>query len=295
MAMASVQQDAAGAALPGEIRGTSRRLIMRRELPALPLAVVKALGMLGDPDLNLRILSRVLSDDAVLAGRILAIGRSAYYGQRTLPTTLQAALQVIGLRDLRNIIISIVTHNLFNSYGPVADALWSHSLAVALAGRMLSARLPQVDPEQAFLAGLLHDVGQIIFLHDDLEGYSQIASDARQDKRQMIEAEQEHYGFDHGLVGATLIESWNLNSEIGTAVAAHHNYQEISDAKSLPALLIAADYLALKAGLGFYAPAPVPSPEILGTFAFENEELLAQGGITVRQAVVTERALLNSA
>jgi putative nucleotidyltransferase with HDIG domain len=292
--VASVQQDAPDEAMAKELRGHSRLIIMRRELPALPLTVVKALGMLGERDLNMRSLSNVLSEDAALAARILTIGRSAYYGKRTVPTTLQAALQVIGLRDLRNVIISIVTHGLFHSYGPVANALWSHSLAVAVTSRILSARLAQADPEQAFLAGLLHDVGQIIFLHDDQEGYSQMANDARQNKTQLVDAEQQHYGLDHGSVGAALIESWGLNADIGMAVTVHHNYQEISDPKSLPAVLVMADYLVLKAGLGFFAPAPMPAPEILQVFALENDQALAQAAITLRHAFNTESTLLNA-
>jgi putative nucleotidyltransferase with HDIG domain len=292
--VASVREEMGGDAVFREIRGNSYRIVRRRDIPDLPLVAVKALGMLGHPDLNLRLLAGVLAEDGLLAARILAICHSAYYRQRTLTTTLQAALQVIGLRDLRNIIFSAVTRSLFNTYGPVADALWCHSLAVALAGRMLSRRLPQVDPEQAFLAGVLHDVGQIIFMRDNAETYSRISSDARQNKTLLVEAEQAHYGVSHEQVGVILIERWNLDSEIATAVATHHDHQESTHVNSLAAVLAAADYLTLKAGLGFFAPAPGPSPEILRTFGFDDEEHLTHATLTLRHSFDTEGALLNA-
>ena len=277
-----------------EIREHFRRIIEGRQLPALPVVVTKVLGMLANPDLNMRVLCPVLSGDAALAARIIAISRSAYYGQRMLPTTLQAAVQVMGLRDLRNVIISVVTYGLFKSSGQVAETLWAHSLGVALASRILSLRLGRLNPEQAFLAGLLHDVGQMVFLQGDGEGYSRMARDARLNGTPITDAEQELYGFDHALIGAKMLESWNLEEEIGKAVGAHHNHEHMTDAKSLPAVLIMADYLAFKAGLGFFTPAPLPAPEILRSFAFENDEVLAQAVEEVRHAFGVESALVKA-
>jgi putative nucleotidyltransferase with HDIG domain len=292
--MQSVENNVAAEATQAQIREHFRQIIERRELPALPVAVTKALEMLKDPDLNIRALCRVLSDESELAGKILAIGRSVYYGQRSLPTDLQAAVQVMGLRDLRNVILSIVTHGLFKSTGLVAETLWSHSLAVALASRLLSSRLGHRDPEQAFVAGFLHDVGQMILIHGDPEGFAQIARDAQQNKSQMADKERELYGFDHNLLGAILIESWNLDVEIGKAISAHHNYDKITDPRSLASVVMMADYLAFKAGLGFYAPALLPPTEVLHTFGFDNDELLTQVVKEVRQAYNTESTLLKS-
>jgi putative nucleotidyltransferase with HDIG domain len=292
--METARQAAAEALRLAKVREHFRQIIERRELPPLPIVVTKVLRMLDDPDLNMRYLCRVLSDDAALASRILAVARSAYYGQRILPTTLQAAVQVMGLRDLRNVIVSIVTHSLFKCSGLVAEALWSHSLAVALASRLLSPFLGH-DPEQAFLTGLLHDVGQMILLRGDREGYSKLARDTHQNQWQIAVKEREVYGFDHAQLGATLLDSWNFDVEIRTAVQLHHGDQRVIDPKSLAALLVTADFLACKAGLGFSAAAPVPAPEIMRTFAFDNEEVLEHAAEEVLQAYNSESALLKSA
>ena len=292
--MQAVPQNITDEVRQAEIREHFRRIIEGRQLPALPVVVTKVLGMLANPDLNMRVLCPVLSGDAALAARIIAISRSAYYGQRMLPTTLQAAVQVMGLRDLRNVIISVVTYGLFKSSGQVAETLWAHSLGVALASRILSFRLGRLNPEQAFLAGLLHDVGQMVFLQGDGEGYSRMARDARLNGTPITDAEQELYGFDHALIGAKMLDSWNIEEEIGKAVGAHHNHEHMTDAKSLPAVLIMADYLAFKAGLGFFTPAPLPAPEILRSFAFENDEVLGQAVEEVRRAFGVESALVKA-
>ena len=107
--------------------------------------------------------------------------------------------------------------------------------------------------------------------------------------------EQELYGFDHGQLGATLLDSWNFDPEIRVAVQLHHGDQRVIDPKSLAALLMTADFLACEAGLGFYAAAPVPAPEIMHTFAFDNEEVLEDAAEEVLQAFNTESGLLKSA
>jgi putative nucleotidyltransferase with HDIG domain len=290
----SAPQNITGKARQAEIREHFRQLIERRQLPTLPFVVTKVLGMLENPDLNMRVLCLVLADDRVLAARIVAIARSAYYGQRTLPTTLQAAVQVMGLRDLRNVIISVVIYGLFKSSGQVAEALWAHSLAVALASRKLSSCLGYLNPERAFLAGLLHDVGLIVLLQGDPEGYLRMATDAQQDKIPIADAERELYGFDHALIGAKMLESWDIDDEIGKAVGAHHDHEQMTNPKSLPAVLTMADYLAFKAGLGFFTSAPLPAPEILHGFAFENDNVLAHAVEEVRHAFDLESALLKA-
>jgi putative nucleotidyltransferase with HDIG domain len=294
LALEQVRQETADPVRLEKIREHFRQIIEGRQLPALPVVVTKVLGMLSNPDLNMRVLCPVLSGDVALAARIIAISRSPYYGQRTLPTTLQAAVQVMGLRDLRNVIISVVTYGLFKSGGQVAETLWAHSLGVALASRILTFRSGRLDPEQAFLAGLLHDVGQMVFLQGDGEGYSRMARAACLNGTPIADAEQELYGFDHDSIGAKMLESWNIEEEIGKAVGAHHNHEQMTDAKSLPAVLIMADYLAFKAGLGFFTPAPFPAREILRSFAFENDEVLAQAVEEVRCAFGVESVLIKA-
>jgi HD-like signal output (HDOD) protein len=272
-----------------EIPGDARSDILRTRIPALPPVAMKALDMLADPNFNLRMLAGVLAEDTLLAARILAIGRAPYYRQRTVPASLQAALQVIGLRDLRNIIFTSALRNLSTA---TPEPLWAHLVAAALACRILAAQVPGLDPEQAFLAGLMHDAGQIIFMRDDAAGYTRLVANARAEKIFLFDAEEAHYGESHACSGAALAQAWNMDPAIAAAVAAHHH--ACTDVKSLTALVSVADHLTLKAGLGFFAPAPAAPPEILSAFGVGDEAGLARALGALRHAYDTEGALLKS-
>lgn len=87
-------------------------VVASHKLPSLPAVATKVLEMIQDPDIKAQKLCRILSDDAALAGRILAVSRSASYAQRNLPTTLLGAVQVLGFRTLRNVVTASATHSL---------------------------------------------------------------------------------------------------------------------------------------------------------------------------------------
>jgi putative nucleotidyltransferase with HDIG domain len=271
------------------VRKYFRTVMERHELPALPFVASKVLDMIQDPDLNVRQLCRVLSDDTALAARILAVSRSAHYAQRNLPTSLLGAVQVLGFRTLRNVVITIATQGLFLTNNKISEKLWSHSLAVALASRILSARVGFRDTEQAFLAGLLHDVGEMILLHGDPKGFERLGQEVQGTQCLMIDKEQEVYGFDHALIGLTLLDSWNIDSEIGQAVLHHHS--EMNEDGGLGAILATADYFCFKANLGFFAAPRAPSAEMLAKCDCDTDALLDETVQEIRTAFEQESAL----
>jgi HD-like signal output (HDOD) protein len=172
--------------------------------------------MIQDPDINAQKLCRVLSDDAALTARILSVSRSPYFAQRILPTNLISAVQVLGFQNLRNIVVANATHSLFVKGNLVSERLWDHSLAVALAMRILFQRAGIRNGDIAFLTGLLHDLGEVILLHGDPAGFAKLGEAVQRAQCQMADKEQEFYGFDHTLIGLTLLDSWNIDSQIGT-------------------------------------------------------------------------------
>ena len=235
-----------------------------------------------------------MSDDAALAARILAVSRSAHYAQRNLPNSLLGAVQVLGFRTLRNVVITIATQGLFLSNNKISEKLWSHSLAVALASRILSVRAGYRDTEQAFLAGLLHDVGEMILLHGDPRGFEQLGQDVQRTQRPMIEKEQEVYGFDHTLIGLTLLDSWNIDSEIGQAVLHHHSETNEDSANGLGAILAIADYFCFKANLGFFGAPRAPSPEMLAKCNCDTDASVDETVQEIRTAFEQESALFRT-
>jgi putative nucleotidyltransferase with HDIG domain len=279
-----------------KVRKYFRYVVEQHKLPSLPAVAGKVLQMIQNPDLSVQKLCRVLSDDAALAGRVLAVARSPYYAQRNMPTTLVGAVQVLGFRTLSDVIMATATHSLYIKGNELSETLWNHSLGVALAMRVLSGRSGGRDGDHAFLAGLMHDVGEMILVHGDPRGFATLAHDAHAGQCQLKDKEQESYGFDHTLVGVTLLEAWNIDEQIREAVRNHHNYEAAGkDPKTLSAALICADYLAFKADLGFYSQPPGPDAGLMGAFGCEGDEPLSEAVSEIRAAYEEESALFRPA
>ena len=280
-----------GATAPESVRKYLRDVVDGHQLPSLPVVAGKVLEMIQDPDINAQKLCRVLADDAALTARVLSVSRSPYFAQRILPTNLISAVQVLGFQNLRNIVVANATHSLFVKGNPVSEKLWNHSLAVALAMRILFQRAGIRTGDLAFLTGLMHDLGEMIMVHGDPVSFAELGQAVEQAQCQMMDKEQEFYGFDHTLIGLTLLDSWNIDSQIGRAVLNHHSDVTGDSANELAAMLAVADYLCCKAGLGFFATPPMPTADLLTKCGCDNDEGMGDVVQTIREAYNEESAL----
>jgi putative nucleotidyltransferase with HDIG domain len=225
-----------GATAPESVRKYLRDVVDGHQLPSLPVVAGKVLEMLQDPDISAQKLCRVLSDDAALVARVLSVSRSPYFALRTLPTSLISAVQVLGFKNLRSIVVASATQSLLVKGNPISEKLWNHSLAVALAMRILYQRAGINDGDLAFLAGLMHDVGEMILVQGDPAGFAKLGHAVQQAQCSMMDKEQEIYGFDHTLIGLSLLDSWNIDSQIGRAVLNHHSNVTGDSANGLAAM-----------------------------------------------------------
>ena len=242
-------------------------------LPSVPAAVNKLLELVQDPEVSMQNLCRVLADEPMLAARVLAVSRSPRYALRTLPTTLLGAVQVLGFRTLTSVVITSATENLRVKGNPVSQKLWRHSVGVALAMRILCQRARSRDDEIGFLIGLMHDVGQMLFLHGDPDGYENLLIGVQAARRPVIEAEREAYGVDHALMGHTILNRWNLDGQIIHATLKHHS--DGARNNELANLLTVADYLSCRCNLGFFSEPAPPSQELLAACALNDEAAMA--------------------
>jgi len=271
-----------------------RDVMERHKLPSPPIVVTKVLSMLKDPDFSVRQLSRIISDDTALAARTLAISRSARYAQRHQPKTIHEAILVLGYQTLRNIVLATAAQSFLTKNSKVAERLWSHSLAAALAARILAQRSAFGDHELAFLAGLLHDVGEMILLHGGPRGFERILEEVQETKGSLVHKEEEVYSFDHSSIGIALLNFWNIDSRIGEAVLCHHDQEDNPDAKSLTTIIAMADYLCSKADLGFSEP-PAPNSQMISVFGCADDESLQALVQEVRAAFDEESVLFRPA
>jgi HD-like signal output (HDOD) protein len=272
------------------------RLVMEKHrLPSMLVVANKVLHMVKDPDVKMRELCRLLSDDAGLVKRMLAVARSPHYAKRNLPNDLLGAVSVLGLKTVRRIVLACATESLTIKGSRISERLWAHSLAVGLACRLLAHRGRVAAEEDAFLAGVLHDIGQMVFAYGDAPGYEKLASEAEQMHEPLYRHEERVYGIDHALIGVTLLEMWNIEGEIGTAVLNHHASPYIDQPRGLTTIVSLADYLSVKADLGCVDDLAEPPDPILSAFHCDRQENLALLLAEIKDAFTKEVALFRQA
>lgn len=197
------------------------------KLAPVPQVVHRALACMGDGRSSSVQLAQILSTDQSLSGRLLGMANSAYYRGESKFATVQQAIVRLGYRQVRELLMATVLSGVL--YGPLrlyeltASAYWNHSLGTAVAARMLAELTAMVEPDAAYLSGLLHDAGRAVLnngLHHS--SVSAVLDLVRSERILFHEAEQRVLGFTHGPVGAAFLRRWHVDEDTLAAVGSHH-------------------------------------------------------------------------
>ena len=276
-----------------QVRRYFREVSEQYKLPPFPAVVTTALRMVRQDNTDLRQIGRVLSNDAALAGRILSLSRSPIFALRQLPRTLQESIAVLGLRTLERVLVAAGAQSVYAGRSKASQTLWNHSLATALACQFLGKRIGLHEVDQAFLAGLLHDVGQMVILHGDRARFEGMWTDARLQKKTAVAWEREWYHLDHIWIGASVLYRWGLAKEPILAVLRHHDSSPDVDPSSVDALVQMANFLADRIGLGFLSAPTPPAPHLFEVYGCDTEERLQEVEKTLQDMFKKEKALFS--
>ena len=218
------------------------------DLQAVPAVITKALLCIDDPGSSISQVAAILNTDQTIAGRLIGLANSALYsGSRRFLTVREAVIR-LGFRTVRDLLFATVVAGLARSpsrlYKLGPDRLWLHSLATAIAARVIAEEAGILDPETGYVAGLLHDIGRSI-LERALKPTEMADIRALVDRRKVSYqvAEGEVLGLTHCEIGAYRLAKWGVAPELVEAVAKHHH----PEPGSLAALVSVADALAIKA------------------------------------------------
>ena len=257
-----------------------------RDLPALPAAVVRVMQLTDDPKAGMADVARALASDQALAARVLKLANSAFYGASRRIATVSEAVVTLGMRTTRNLVMATSCQEMLErdvaGYALPRGALWRHSLACASAAQALAERARYRATEEAFVAGLLHDIGKVVLSTYRKEEFARVLLRALAGDRTFAEAEREVLGFDHAEAGARLLERWNLPSSLVLAVRYHHAPLESPSVSLLPCLVHVADAvcLTLGIGLGLDGLAYTLHPEALAALDLTPEDFEQVAGQT---------------
>ncbi len=198
------------------------------ELPTLPVVLPKLLSLIESDQGNFTRATDVILSDPSLTSKILKVANSAYYGFSQQITTLKGAVALLGFSMVKSLALSMGVFHTLPGSGEgnhfSQKGLWVHSLAVATVMAELDKRFGEKDgSEHIFVTGLLHDIGKIVLAHFFSDIFQQVLDEIHEAKdEEYYEIERSVIGFDHGEIGAMLLERWKFPEVICNAVALHH-------------------------------------------------------------------------
>ena len=225
-----------------EIDEKSRELIKTKiiskmkDIKSFPQFVLETMRKLNDPESSASDVAQSLSRDEGLVLRILKLANSAAYGMTRSISNISEAIALLGYKSVSNIILAATVYSAMDKglsgYALDRGELWRHSLMVAYTSRHLAKITGKVSTEDAYVGGLLHDIGKVI-LNDYVRfGYGIIVKMVEEKNIPFTEAEWQVLGFDHAMIGEVLIEKWEMPESYRVAVEYHHKPNDLPEDKA---------------------------------------------------------------
>jgi len=224
------------------------------ELPALPHVTYRVLKLTSDPKTSIAELVDTITKDQVLTAKVLRMANSAYYGYARRIYSINEAVVILGFSTVRNLVLAASVYNVmdkeFQGYFLPKGDLWKHSMSTALTARLLAKKIGYELPDQAFVAGLLHDIGKIILNTYMKTMFDKVLDKVNKENIPFMKAEQEILGFDHAVVGSRVAEKWNIPSELVESIAKHHCPSQADINPVLTSIIHVADAASMSMGIG---------------------------------------------
>lgn len=209
-------------------------------LVSLPEVCIRVNEMLEDPNVTAADLGKVIAQDTGLTARLLKIVNSSFYGFPSRIETVTRAVTVIGLRELRGLVLAASAVEAFSKIpNDVLNMVnfWRHSVYCGVVAQQLAERCRVLHSERLFVAGLLHDIGKLIMSHKIPDTVKHILEIKEADGRTDEEIENEVLGFSHADVGGELMRFWQMPESLYNTVRYHH-HPEQAEASELEVCVI---------------------------------------------------------
>lgn len=223
-------------------------------LPSLPQVLLRILDAIHSDRADLQSIADIVRQDTAMAIRLLDVANSSYYGRAKSCQTVERALLFLGTDTVKTIVITASIKQFFNRFHPqhqpFIKAFWRRSLVAANFAHILANLTGYHAPEEAYLCGLLMDVGQLVLLNRHNRDYLECWSGAADDQA-LLRAERERFGAQHPDIGADLVDSWQLAGFMGDALRYHHEPgAQILDAHHLVKIVNLASLLSVPGQIG---------------------------------------------
>jgi putative nucleotidyltransferase with HDIG domain len=230
-------------------------------IATLPEITLKIVELVEDPRSTAQDLHKIIANDPALCSRILKVVNSSFYGLPGQIGSINRAIVMLGLNAVKNIAIAASLAKLFRGGDLTpsfsARSLWMHSVATAACAKMLSDRMGFAASDEAFLSGLMHDIGIMVEMQYDRNRLIDVVQRVGADRQgipalDMRELEESVFHANHQHFGAALCAKWKFPAAFALVTRHHHSPMDLSyDQRALPAIVYVADRLAAEVGGGF--------------------------------------------
>ncbi|MDD5719354.1 MAG: HDOD domain-containing protein [Candidatus Krumholzibacteria bacterium] len=230
------------------------------DLPTLPVVFQELFSRMQDPDAKISELAEVIARDQALTIKILKLVNSAFYGRSAQISTISRAVIIMGFQAVRSAALAVSVLERFKDLetdGAFSlTEFWRHSIGVSCLAKQAAIVLHVSVPEDAFVAGLLHDVGKLVMLQhfpDDVNDLTRAAAEQRLTWRT---CEEMLFPIQHDTIGRALFRAWDFPEAVIEAVACHHTPTASSRYAELTALVHLADFFSYHMDCGCPGSAP---------------------------------------
>ncbi len=251
------------------IRSSIERL---NALPTIPNILKKLLKMLENPSTSLNDIGHFISHDPVITSKVLRMINSPIYGFPGRISSVNQAVILLGLNVVKGMLLSVSVYDIMKK---VMVGLWEHSLACAIASRLMAKKKGLKETEESSIAGLLHDIGKVALLLQFKDSYESAIKLAERKGFAIMEAEKEVFIIDHAKAGEWMSEKWSFPKNLIEIIGYHHKPNVSKNFPLETSIVHFADILVRGRGFGFAGDKTVPPVnEIAWTIlGFSNKDI----------------------
>jgi putative nucleotidyltransferase with HDIG domain len=227
-------------------------------LPSLPSIVTKLIQVVNSPDTSAEDAAKLIQKDPALTTKMLRLANSAFYGIPRSISSVSSAVVILGFNTIRSLVLSASVMKMFTLTKKPAidkDKFWKHSIVCAMTAKTIVRKyinIRMMDPESAFCAGILHDIGKLIFSEFAQEDYLEVCDFARKNGIPLLVAEKKILGISHADIGRVLADKWALPLDLEYALVYHHSPAEADSLIDLVTTVHVANAITHSLGLGLW-------------------------------------------
>ncbi|MCK5077831.1 MAG: HDOD domain-containing protein [Calditrichia bacterium] len=224
-------------------------------IATIPGNAFQIIQLINDPDSSLNAISKLIEQDMSLTTKILKIANSPFIGYISKVDTVQRALTILGLNQVKNMVLAIALYSAFVNFKETEnfsrEKFWQHSFGTGQIARTFANKLNIHMRGEEFVGGVIHDVGKIIIDQYFPEKFEEILKYSKDNQMPLIESEQKILGADHMEIGGWILKKWQFPENLISVVSYHHNPSKSEKHQELVSIIQISEVFCELWGVGF--------------------------------------------